>query len=192
MKKLLGIVVLVLLLSENAYAENDLKIQCNQDVNTMDPNNKFKKLFVFEGNKLKKSGSFFSGKPRLFPLNTPVSFRKVNWDLIIEGVTEKGTIQVFQIHLNTWNKNGYYNSIVYSGYWDYPFLPKDTHTVHEWKKHKNYSLEFLNNWTANYTKRKSEYLKSKGVELNMIDVQSSPFKNSWYFAGKCKVVKEFK
>ena len=190
MKKLLGIIVLGLLFGGNAYAENDLKIQCNQDVNTLDPKNKFKKLYVFEGSNLKESGSMFGRKPSLFKMNTPVRFKKVNWNVIIEGVSEKGTIQVFQIHLNTYSGEGYYNSIVYNGYLDYPFLPKDTHTVHEWKKHKNYNLEFLNDWTADYTKRKSEFLKSKGEKF--INEKSSPFKNAWYFSGKCKVVKEFK
>ena len=192
-KKIFLTILFTLILIGNAFAIPDMKIECKVENNTMNPKQKYKRLYVIENNKLKAFGSMLTGKPVLFLKDSPIRTQEINWQLIIEGISEKGTISVFQIILNTVDspRSGYFNTTYYYGKYDYPFLKEGISSVDDWRSYNNSTLEFFYKWLENYKFEKKEYLLSKGENNFYLENQISPFQDINYTSGKCKVVKDF-
>jgi hypothetical protein len=193
MKKLLLTILITLIFNGSAHSIIDMKIKCKLETNTMSPKQKYTRLFVIENNRLKYFGSMLNGKPLLFSKDIPIRVQEVGYQLIIEGLTEKGTIGTFQIYLNTVSvpRSGYFNSTFYYGKYDYPFLKEGITSIDDWRSYNNFTLEFFYKWSENYKLQKKEYLKAKGEKFYFLESNFSPFKDINYTSGKCKVVKNF-
>ena len=194
MKKLFStILVISFLLSGNAHSIIDMKIKCKVETNSMSPKNKYTRLYIIENNKLKAFGTILTGKPLLFYKDIPIRIQQVGYQLIIEGLTEKGTVGTFQIYLNTVSspRNGHFNSTYYYGKYDYPFLKEGITSVDNWRSYNNFTLEYFYKWLENYKSQKKEYLLAKGEKFYFLESKISPFKDINYTSGKCKVVKNF-
>lgn len=192
MKKVLAIMVLGLIWSGNVHAITNMKIECKVETNTMKPKEKYQRLFVIEDNRIKAFGSKLNGKPWLFLSDNPIRVEEIAQQFVLEGLTEKGTIEVFRIYLNKLNnQEGYFNAITYYGKYDYPFLGEGITTIDDWKKNNNFNLDYFYEWVDNYKLRKKNYLLSKEKKIFDLYSRSSPFENINYTEGKCEVVKEF-
>ena len=204
MKKLLGIVVLGLFFSVNAYS-NNINFKCSIDYqsrgyslkNEVKWYNLFKEKFYynFENNRLKKVGE---NKNNLRLIDWSTNFRDDPEDndwTYVEGIFATKNLQIISYQIR-YSKS--YPDIAshFSNMYDLKIDAFD-----DWKKNNDSSYEYFESWLKNYPKKKEKYMRLKADnyiasfltgEMRKKEIESlisrtnfSPIQNKLYANGEC-------